>query len=86
MKETYKNRYGKEYTFTLQDNGTVLWEGDFKFSRLSFDGMRITMVDPSGGPYIAKGMPGTMAHPQAEGTISHFTENNGSYTIHLKVK
>ena len=75
-----------EFTFTLQDDGTVLWEGNFRFSRLSYDGMRITMVDPSGGPYIASGMPGTMAHSKAKGSISYFTENNGSYTIHLKDK
>ena len=26
----YKNRYGDVYTFTKQEDGSVLWEGDFK--------------------------------------------------------
>ena len=26
----YENRYGDVYTFTKQENGNVLWEGDFQ--------------------------------------------------------
>jgi hypothetical protein len=33
MKKTYKNRYGDIFTFTLQDDGNVLWEGNFKYCR-----------------------------------------------------
>jgi hypothetical protein len=33
MKTTYKNRYGDIFTFTLQDDGNVLWEGNFKYCR-----------------------------------------------------
>ena len=29
----YKNRYGDVYTFTKQEDGNVLWEGDFKWCR-----------------------------------------------------
>jgi len=29
----YKNRYGDIYTFTPQEDGSILWEGDFKHSR-----------------------------------------------------
>jgi hypothetical protein len=33
MKKTYKNRYGEIFTFTLQDDGNVLWEGNFEYCR-----------------------------------------------------
>ena len=29
----YTNRYGDVYTFTKQEDGSVLWEGDFKHCR-----------------------------------------------------
>ena len=32
----YKNRYGDEYTFTGQEDGTVLWEGPFEHVRIGF--------------------------------------------------
>jgi hypothetical protein len=33
---TYKNRYGGEYTFTLQEDGNILWEGPFEYSRIGY--------------------------------------------------
>ena len=59
----YKNRYGDVFTFTKQEAGNVLWEGNFEFHRYGWsnnpDGTTnkdvITMVDPSGGPYINRG-------------------------------
>lgn len=29
----YKNRYGDVYTFTKQEDNSVLWEGNFKYSK-----------------------------------------------------
>tara|TARA_B110000285_G_scaffold79026_1_gene91014 strand:- start:124 stop:579 length:456 start_codon:yes stop_codon:yes gene_type:complete len=29
----YKNRYGAVYTFTKQEDGSVLWEGNFQYCR-----------------------------------------------------
>jgi hypothetical protein len=106
MKNTYKNRYGDEYTFTRDENHDILWEGDFKWCRFGmpndytkayeaycndvetpmpleefktavhhYDDETLTydfpeynrmvesltdeieMIDPSGGPYITRGMP-----------------------------
>ena len=109
MKNTYKNRYGDIFTFTLQEDGNVLWDGNFKYCRfgmpndytkaynqyvndnkhvqslMSFNQFKdvvheyddethqyiydkyvrmvesikdkISMADPSGGPYISVGMP-----------------------------
>ena len=32
----YKNRYGDVYTFTQQDNGNILWEGNFEYCRIGY--------------------------------------------------
>lgn len=108
MKNTYKNRYGDEFTFTRDENHDILWEGNFEYCRIGMpndytrayeaylkdnDGKQslmtlnqfkdavhnyddetltydypeyvkmvdslvneIDMVDPSGGPYITRGM------------------------------
>lgn len=104
----YKNRYNDKFTFTLDEEGNILWEGDFKYSRFACpndyteaynryveddcdssammtpgefekavyetdehgytdfamkymqyvksDKSKLSMVDPSGGPYIAVNM------------------------------
>ena len=36
MKVEYKNRYGDVFTFTKQENGDILWEGDFKHCRFGW--------------------------------------------------
>ena len=46
----YENRYGDVYTFTKQEDGNVLWEGNFEHMRAGDD-----FIDPSGGPFISKG-------------------------------
>ena len=108
MKNTYKNRYEDIFTFTKDDDGNILWEGDFQHCRigmpndytkaykaylddreevdeenlLSLEEFKrdvheyiggqylypeyvklvesltdqISMIDPSGGPYISRGM------------------------------
>ena len=105
--QTYKNRYGDEYTFTRDEHHDILWEGEFKYCRFGMpndytrsyeaycngvtepipleefkkavheydsdikeyrlgyeyvsmvDSLKneIEMIDPSGGPYISRGMP-----------------------------
>ena len=56
-KETYKNRYGDVFTFTPDEDGNILWEGEFKRCRTGFkeNPYDVIMVDPSGGPYIDLG-------------------------------
>lgn len=45
----------------------------------------ISMVDPSGGPYLSSGMASTYAHSEVKDkTISHFVETKGGYKIILK--
>lgn len=56
----YVNRYGDKYTFSLNEKGNVDWRGPFSCCRYACasdtdgtpDWSIITMVDPSGGPYI----------------------------------
>ena len=55
--EKYTNSYGDEYTFTLQDDGNIKWEQNVTYCRYGFDKDPnvITMIDPSGGPFISVG-------------------------------
>lgn len=109
MKITYKNRYNDIFTFTLQEDGNIFWDGKFEWCRfgmpndytnaynqylndnkhnkdaMSFNQFKeevhrwddetnqyvydkyvrlvksipdkISMVDPSGGPFVSVGMP-----------------------------
>jgi hypothetical protein len=73
----YRNRYGDIHTFTPTEDGNILWEGNFKYSRYGWtDSIDvIDMVDPSGGPYIAQGGLSSIVHPDIIGkTVSHFEE------------
>jgi len=33
---TYKNRYGDQFTFTLDSDKNILWEGNFNFCRIGY--------------------------------------------------
>lgn len=77
-KETMTNRYGDEFVFTLQDDGNILWEGKFEYSRFNMTNDIISMVDPSGGPYLTEGM-------EIMGkTIKEFKSNEKGYLIVTK--
>jgi hypothetical protein len=71
-KVEYKNRYGDLYTFTWQSINLIKWEGPFKHYRFSMsDDERVTMVDPSGGPYIGIGAEMDRISPEFKGlTVS----------------
>ena len=55
----YYNRYGDEYVFSPQEDGTVLWEGPFDHYRcgINEDKTGLMFIDPSGGPFISVGHP-----------------------------
>ena len=50
----YTNRYKDVQTFEVNERGNIQWKADFEHSRCGFNDnpKDITMVDPSGGPYI----------------------------------
>jgi hypothetical protein len=54
----YVNRYGDEFVFEMDENGDIIWTGNFEYVRM-VESVRykISMADPSGGPYICVGMP-----------------------------
>lgn len=53
----YQNRYGDIFTFESNERGNIDWKGNFEFGRFGYNDNPndITMVDPSGGPYITLG-------------------------------
>ena len=77
----YRNRYGDIYTFTKQEDGNVLWEGDFGFIRSGDD-----FIDPSGGPFIKIGqMLSHVVHGDGLNVIVEgFTNVDGSILIQTK--
>lgn len=77
----YVNRYGDKFTFEKNDKGNIQWSGDFEYVRYGFnnDPKDLTMVDPSGGPYIALGMDLTVYG--SEGIVKEFIENKDGYEL-----
>lgn len=56
MKVEYSNRYRDKYEFIQEDEQTIRWEGPFKWCRYSMSEDKVvSMIDPSGGPYISIG-------------------------------
>ena len=85
MKKTYTNRYNNTYNFEVNQRGNIQWSGDFQYHRYGYseDGVHITMVDPSGGPYICEGM--YMKLFEFEGMIvERFIKNEQGYEIIVK--
>ena len=83
----YQNRYGDVYTFTLVDENTLMWEGDFKYSRtLINDDDSTYAVDPSGGPFISLETDlSWFCEDVKDGTTAESIEwTEGSVTIKLK--
>ena len=77
----YTNRYNDVFTFEYNDRGNIQWSGNFEYCRFGFNDNRddITMVDPSGGPYIPLGM--DMKLFGLEGKVNGFIPNEDGYEI-----
>lgn len=51
----YKNRYDDMFTFNKTEDGNILMEGPFTYMRIGCSTASIiTMIDPSGGPYLCE--------------------------------
>lgn len=87
-KHEYINRHGDKYTFTLTKKGTILWEGPFNWCRFIVnDKQEITMIDPSGGPYVTVGMKSEFVYPEIKGKqILILKEVKKGYEIILEEK
>ena len=80
----YKNRYDDVFTFEVNDRGNIDWKGDFKYVRCAFrdNPEDITMVDPSGGPYIAIGT--DMKLFGLKGKVNGFINQDYGYELVLE--
>ena len=83
MKE-YSNRYGDVFTFELNERGNIDWKGPFKYVRCAFgdNPEDITMVDPSGGPYIVIGT--DMKPFGLKGKVNGFINQDYGYELVLE--
>ena len=83
----YLNRYNDEFIFTPDEEGNVLWEGEFKYVRCGFDkdpNVK-TFVDPSGGPFLSVGGKSELFHPEIKGKIVEgFEKIPTGYKVLLK--
>ena len=53
----FNNRYNNIFTFTLDEDNSILWEGSFSMISISTnEGGSTNSIDPSGGPYIGLGL------------------------------
>ena len=77
----YVNRYGDKFTFELNERGNIDWKGQFEYVRCGFNDNRddITMIDPSGGPYIALDM--DMKLFGMKGKVNGFIPRDYGYEI-----
>jgi len=85
----YKNRYGDIFTFTKTEDGNILWQGNFEYIRYSYlndlVGNQLTMIDPSGGPYLTIGSNmGLFDESFKELFIKGFSETPEGYLIITK--
>lgn len=83
VKHTFKNRYGDVMSLEPIDEISLLWRGSMSYERWSVnEGGVITMVDPSGGPYICQGQDIGLDYPPWKGRIvDHFQVHKEGYII-----
>ena len=79
----YKNRYGDIFTFEYNENGNIDWKGNFQYCRFGFldNPTDITMIDPSGGPYIA--LEQDMVEFGLKGKVSGFIDHSDYFELIL---
>ena len=82
MKVEYSNRYRDKYEFTQEDEQTIRWEGPFKWCRYSISKDKVvSMIDPSGGPYISIGTEMKYIAPEFDGMVVTALEMHDGHAI-----
>lgn len=89
--EEYTNRYGDTFTFTPSDidDNVILWTGNFEYCRWSLnedDDTKLTMVDPSGGPYISENTPSHLVHSKILNKKINYMEFLDEKTVKITLK
>ena len=81
----YVNRYGDVFTFEVNERGNIDWKGDFKYVRCAFgdNPEDITMVDPSGGPYVDMGT--DMKLFGLKGKVNGFIHQDYGYELIIEI-
>ena len=87
MKKTieYKNRYGDLISFErISDLQITMTGGKYLSCAIFPDSERLSMVDPSGGPYIGQGYNMGLIKEEWTGLIVDYaTIDNGIVTFHM---
>ena len=82
MKVEYSNRYRDKYEFIQEDEQTIRWEGPFKWCRYSMSEDKVvSMIDPSGGPYISIGTEMKYIAPEFDGMVVTALEMHDGHAI-----
>lgn len=82
MKVEYINRYKDIYEFTQEDEQTIRWEGPFSYCRFSMNEDKVvSMIDPSGGPFICLGDEMKYVAPEFDGMVVTALEMNDGHVI-----
>jgi hypothetical protein len=69
----YTNRYGDVHTFTPQEDGTILWEGTFEYSRVGYPNNYLQAYDA----YCKKHIEGSYEGPRY--TLEEFKQKIHEY-------
>tara|TARA_R110000868_G_scaffold262592_1_gene521322 strand:+ start:221 stop:511 length:291 start_codon:yes stop_codon:yes gene_type:complete len=80
----FKNRYGDEFVFKINERKNIQWSGNFEFHRCGFgdNSNDITMVNPSGGPYIGLNYDMGMFNRPFKGmNVVGFLKNDDGYEL-----
>ena len=75
---TYKNRYDDEFTFTLDDEGNILWEGNFEFCRIGFP----NDYSKAYAEYLKDG--GDMEMEEFQNVVHQYDEDKKQYVLGSK--
>jgi len=74
---TYKNRYGDQFTFTLDSDKNILWEGNFNYCRIGYPNDYTKAYNA----YVADG--GKLSFSEFKDTVHEYDEDKREYP-HVK--
>lgn len=89
MTVAYENRYNDLYVFIQMDNFNIRVVGSFGYCRIGevagSNGTKLSMIDPSGGPYISVGTDMGRFDSKWDGRIVKYITSLGEdYELHLE--
>jgi hypothetical protein len=71
---TYKNRYGDQFTFTLDSDKNILWEGDFNYCRIGYPNDYTKAYNA----FVVDG--GRLSFSEFKDTVHKYDEDKREYT------